>query len=1247
MSWKLDNIDFSTYGVYVSKASGLFDLPRVLNEPNKWLDEDGEDYWHDITDQKYDKQIINLNCFILNDTYAGFITQIKSFYDALMSENKRLLSTPYTTSNIECYLEKGISLDRKTRYIGSKQAGVFILTLTVPGDPDFLSLNINRYYTYNTIATVLTRDLKISKTLQGDFYATFSFESNKKLDIQFFDEIDINSNGVGIERYYLETEPEFKKVSTNKYVYNIRAEHISNWFSHSQFLNLNKEADFYYFANLEEIFDLILWNHNRKYPGQTFFKGSIAATERRNHKFSGENCLSVLRRICQEYELEYEFQFHDGLIFLFDINIKDQVANDKAITLQYGKGNGLYEITRGAMLKDELCTVLHAYGAARNLKPDYRGGLKRLSFTNNPLTKNYGFTYADGEWGVREKTVYFDEIYPNRTATVTDYYQKLPDELSVAEKASTPEGLYIITDSTLDFDLNDYLMGGLTAKIRIKTGDLAGVELEIARYYDDTKQIYLIPYKDERGRLWPNDTFQPAIGDEYTLVDIDQPGTYVTTAETALEAAATDYINEFSSPKFPYRVVTDPAYLKANPTGFEVGDRLTVVDTDYNISGLFRISALVYDVYKQRYEFTLSDVVILSNRKKTEARLAAVERAVADTKKDTVESMRKEKETTNELRNRLLDPTDDKFNADRNVRDESIDPRMLSYDAGVPQFSLRNALVETNVDDDPDKVVVGAGHLVMHNYADNTRDRFGIKKLKDQLIDYDPTRTWVIEQTEFNLPTASGYWIYAKLNMADGSSECTLEVYEDHKEVKLQVETGYIKYKLGHISDKASPRYAAMLWGNTRTPSMSQVQKEIVDQVENNTTIIEAITNLINNSKGGYKESFIIEHTTNAAETQLSSWSVIAYNELMGEYKATVTVRDKDDDTMHTVMSVLSFDYTDPAAELSIQNDIITEAITTLVLGIDASKRLYATVETASDAKRIHFCFERCVLAQRAEATTGQMGLGVDMSAAGTLVEDTFAVMGIGVGMGAEAEEVESCDFVSMLNSLDRWFKMDDNISGSLVEENSNNGTEINVTKEQASVADCSYSYYFNGSNARAQLPFDTFAGDEFTIAFWVMIPSGASLAEFKYIFGVHHDGYPVEYGPVITITPPGGAGDFDLGVGTGTYGASVYSDPFNFDTWHRIAATYTRVDNGVDKSTIYVSAYRNGAKFVDSYLLVYDYSSSFQANAWAKFLNIGCRYYSGAYHDFQEFYIDDLKIYDHAINDEEAVCDYNEGKCW
>ena len=60
--------------------------------------------------------------------------------------------------------------------------------------------------------------------------------------------------------------------------------------------------------------------------------------------------------------MEYEF-VHQIPAYTYDINVAEQVANDKAVSFEYGKGNGLYTVERGERLKDEYCNKLFAFGS--------------------------------------------------------------------------------------------------------------------------------------------------------------------------------------------------------------------------------------------------------------------------------------------------------------------------------------------------------------------------------------------------------------------------------------------------------------------------------------------------------------------------------------------------------------------------------------------------------------------------------------------------------------------------------------------------------------------------------------------------------------------------------------------------------------------------------------------------------------------------------------------------------------------
>jgi uncharacterized protein (TIGR02145 family) len=816
MSWLLDDIDFADYGVKVRKSQGVLDMPALMDEGYNWLDENGRDYWQDITDCRFADREIVLWCYLKATSYAQFKSRLNSFTTAIKAAGKRGLTTPFGTE-IECYVKREIAVERQGSYLKSWQLGLFTLYLTVPGDTRYKVYPIYHASGAPIVDYLVTDNLRISRSLQGDSYATCTVEKNIPLTVDMYAYIMVNTNGLNYEPYYFMHRPEVTKSSTNKYTYNLRLDHGSILLKQSRFLN-NAESDFPLYADLATLVDLVCDNADRFIPGK-FTAGTIDATTTRLHTFKGEDCLSVVKRLAQEYELEYDIRFiYPGSYYVIDI--REQIAATKEVTLEYGKGKGLYELRRGQPNRDNLCTVLYAYGAAKNLKPDYRSGKRRLEFDGNPLRKN------DEIYMGVEKDAFFDDIYPRRTGTVSGYTQVLKDDLTDQEREIWPGGIYQVIDTSLDFDLNDYLLGGLSAKIHMNTGSLAGFEFEIALYDHASTSMYIIPFKDERGAVYPSALLQIAPGDEYVLVDIDQPEAYVTAAEAELEAAAGDLLDRLCVPDYPYDATVDPAFLETIEDRFEVGDRVTIKDTNLAIEQLYRITQLVYHAYTGVYELSLSEFRQYTKRERQQIVIDKIVRTIEATNAQEVETIRKDQETTNELRNRLLDPVDDKLQLDAIVRHESIDPGMLAFDAGVPQFFLKGMMVEANYGDDPNKVYISSGYLIITNYY--TESRYDIKKKRDQAIEYDPSRSWFIQGQTYDLSNTSLQYAYVKINLDINQDEGEIVFDDKHIEVKRYLSSGYLYYKLGYLTAVESPRGVAMLWGNVKQPSNIEIARSLI-----------------------------------------------------------------------------------------------------------------------------------------------------------------------------------------------------------------------------------------------------------------------------------------------------------------------------------------------------------------------------------------------------------------------------------
>ncbi|HNX11613.1 MAG TPA: hypothetical protein PKH68_01365 [Paludibacteraceae bacterium] len=99
------------------------------------------------------------------------------------------------------------------------------------------------------------------------------------------------------------------------------------------------------------------------------------------------------------------------------------------------------------------------------------------------------------------------------------------------------------------------------------------------------------------------------------------------------------------------------------------------------------------------------------------------------------------------------------------ARAQTIDPLKLDFDSGTPQFSIKDAVVETNVGDNANAVKIGAGEIISHHYA--ALDRTSIRFIKEANEQYDPTRAWDIAETNIELPDNDGYFLYVKVPLAE------------------------------------------------------------------------------------------------------------------------------------------------------------------------------------------------------------------------------------------------------------------------------------------------------------------------------------------------------------------------------------------------------------------------------------------------------------------------------------------------
>ena len=584
---------------------------------------------------------------------------------------------------------------------------------------------------------------RLIRQLLGTDIIKSSFNSRDILDIDIGDYIIYDSIN-----YYINNLPNIKKNASNSFDYNMTFESEYYELLKTQFMDLDANSDFSLMGNLETFIDLIVTNMNREHSGWAKGACDQTNTDYKLLNFSKFNCMQILQKLCVEFEGEFYF---DGK----DICFTDKTGSDSGLTFKYKQG--LRNIKRATLSEKNIITRLYAFGSRKNLASDYRSHTRRLKFVTDG--KSYLESNID-KYGTIEYTEIFKDIYPHREGTI-----------SAVDGADITK----FTDSGMDFNLNDQLLPGVTAKLHFNTGNLGGYEFEVSAYNNSTKEFTIIAYKDEQGYELPNATLKPAVGNKYVLLDIEMPQSYIDTAETALQAKAQTYLDDNDEPRVTYILTPDPRYFETHLIELVVGDFVTIEDTDLEINVLTRIVELtksVADEYK--YTLKLTDHLEVQLIQRLYSEQEDLKKIIEIGYGGDIIRARRNWKTSEELRTMVFD-TDGYFDMD-NIRPLSVQTGMLSVGSKSTQYILKEIQIEGNYTSDVSKFHASAGELIHLSIADEIR-------------------TWTLsENSQDSLTDGTAYYIYAKCTKVAGY---TGQIVVDSVQRKFDDDATYYYFLIG------------------------------------------------------------------------------------------------------------------------------------------------------------------------------------------------------------------------------------------------------------------------------------------------------------------------------------------------------------------------------------------------------------------------------------------------------------------
>uniref|UniRef100_UPI00389238FD phage tail protein n=1 Tax=Elizabethkingia anophelis TaxID=1117645 RepID=UPI00389238FD len=579
---------------------------------------------------------------------------------------------------------------------------------------------------------------ELSRTLMSDDYVDISVECANTLDLNIGDRVTVEGR-----TFFLNMLPPAKKIAEDQFTYELRFEGPAFLLRKLKVFNLDSQGnkttnEFRLTGEINEFLYLLINNANKK-DNQWILGSFPSNTETKTLTFNNENCLAVLQRICQEFNVEFDIVEAGGK---FTLNIREKIGKTLPFTVEYGMGNGLYDLSRARANDSEVVTVLYAYGSSQNIPVDYRGYSPRLRMpvavgdyiSNQAAIDLFGYV----------EDVFTPDIKPTFKGKVSGV-------------GSLANGAQEISVSNMDFDLKEkkpngdtkYWIAGTPPKISVTKGDLAGYDFEVLDYIHATKTFKLKQFADDRGQKFPDNTtvFKFAAGDEFTLIDIMMPDQYITNAEQKLYDETVKEYQKVSQNNVKYTLNVDPLFLQ-DKGEIGIGDLLPIKDADFGIDKASRIISLKKDLLTDTYtSFDVADSYEISLVKEIVNNIKDLQKEIASQKVINRQSYLDGYRRVEDRFSMYFD-ADGKMDGSH-IKADTIDVGMLSSGSKSRWFQLEEVVFTPNLGSDPNSFRATAGRLV----------HFGIKTSSGT------ERVWNLSAFTVNNLLNQGYYVYAKCDI--------------------------------------------------------------------------------------------------------------------------------------------------------------------------------------------------------------------------------------------------------------------------------------------------------------------------------------------------------------------------------------------------------------------------------------------------------------------------------------------------
>ena len=360
-----------------------------------------------------------------------------------------------------------------------------------------------------------------------------------------------------------------KQASTVEWQYDVKFYGTQSIVRQALMLNSENVPLEAYTAPAREQLAMVVKNLNRWMGNITDWKvGDCISTENLVIDYSGGTYVNEALNKISDAVGEGAEWWMEGMT----VNLS-RCEHDEPIDLGYD--NGLLSIERDNADNVKFFTRLFPVGSTKNIDPE-KYGHSRLQL---PTGDKYVERNTE-EFGVIEhyEAEAFEKIFPRRTGHVS---------VVSSEQAKNDDGteftVYYFTDESLNFNPNDYEIGGLVKHVVFQDGELAGRDFEV-NYNASTKRFEIIttfPYGDDT--QVPGGLLVPKTGDAYILYNIRMPDEYYPAAETEYGDAVGDFLETHSgmTDRSVFKCRTDYINLDQRGVVLTIGQRVRLVSDRY------------------------------------------------------------------------------------------------------------------------------------------------------------------------------------------------------------------------------------------------------------------------------------------------------------------------------------------------------------------------------------------------------------------------------------------------------------------------------------------------------------------------------------------------------------------------------------------------------------------------------------------------------------------------------------------